>query len=301
MPEEPRLISKSFRVESYNLSITLDCGQAFRWEQDQKGWTGVVNNHWLHVSGTSNSLTISTTAEDPDWKQLVRYFRLEEKIDQITDAFPADKHLRQSVQDYRGLRLLRQEPWECLASFILSSTKQIPHIKQIIRRLAKQFGPPLRTPKADAPAFGFPSPSTIAQATERELRNLGMGYRAPFLKGAAEAIETGELRLQTLEKCSYLQAKEALQKLSGVGPKIASCVLLFAFGHQEAFPIDVWVRRALQELYFPNQNPTDRELEAFSQTYFSPHSGYAQQYLFHYIRMKHKSKTAPQRRSRSLP
>ena len=294
MLEESQLNSKSFRVKDYNLSVTLDCGQAFRWEKEAQGWVGVVRNHWLCVSESPHSLKIRTTAEHPAWEQIARYFRLDETIDEITDAFPKDQHLQRAVRDYKGLRLLRQEPWECLASFILSSTKQIPHIQQIIRRLAQQFGTPLRTPKGAALSFGFPSPSRIAQVTEPELRALGMGYRAPFLKRAAEAIETGELPLQALADLTYLEAKEALQELPGVGPKIAACVLLFAFGHQEAFPIDVWVRRALRELYFTNQNPTDRELEAFSQSYFGPHSGYAQQYLFHYIRMRHKSKQGKQ-------
>ena len=300
MPTEPRLTSRSFPVENYNLSVTLDCGQAFRWRRENGHWVGIVANHWLQASHTPKTLKIASSAERPVWDRIANYFQPKEKIDAITAVFPSDEHLREAVRDYRGLRLLRQEPWECLASFILSSTKQIPHIQQIIARLAQRYGHPLPTPSGYSPAFSFPPADRIAKATESDLRSLGMGYRAPFLKHAAEAVHEGRVQLSEIHELDYHQAQEILQTLQGVGPKIAACVLLFAYGNQDAFPIDVWVRRALKELYFPQQSPSDRELEAFSQEYFRPYSGYAQQYLFHYIRMQHRAKPSQQPRSGNM-
>jgi N-glycosylase/DNA lyase len=180
---------------------------------------------------------------------------------------------------------LRQDPWECLASFILSSTKQIVQIQQIIALLCQRHGEPLLVPEGHAPAYAFPSPARLVRATETELRNCKMGFRAPYLLATARIITEGQLDLARLHQMPVEEARAELLKLPGVGPKIADCVLLFAYGFQAAFPVDVWVMKALQQLYFPRRRPSRLRLHHFITTYFGSNAGYAQQYLFHYMRV----------------
>jgi N-glycosylase/DNA lyase len=206
----------------------------------------------------------------------------------ILKSFPDDEPMRAAVSHCHGLRLLRQDPWECLASFILSSTKQIVQIRQIIALLCERFGERL----APEPPFGgtalrsFPLPGRIAVSSETELRECKMGFRAKALLGAARAVADGKLDLENIRSLDYAAAQAELMKLHGVGKKIADCVLLFAYGFDSAFPVDVWVERALQELYFPKRRASHKRLLKFAATHFGPHAGYAQQYLFHYMRTR---------------
>ena len=150
--------------------------------------------------------------------------------------------------------------------------------------MCRCFGEPIPVPDSVAPAWSFPSATRLASASEAELRNCKMGFRAPYVLGAARKVAGGDVDLQRLAGLSVDHAREALLTLPGVGPKIADCVLLFAYGFQEAFPVDVWIMKALHQLYFPNRRPKLPRLRHFSRTYFAPYSGYAQQYLFHYMR-----------------
>jgi N-glycosylase/DNA lyase len=288
------LHSKTFSVSDYNLSLTLSCGQAFRWHPFEQHWFGVVEDHWIRAEASTSKLTIRTTHSSPDWDLISDYFQTTQEIAEITDRFPNDPHLNQAVKSFKGMRLLRQHPWECLASFILSSTKQIPHIQKITESIATHYGKPLAVPKDHPPVSTFPSPEVLSQVSESDLRKLGMGYRAPYLKMSAQMIASGDLSLSEIVKQPYEEAKTSLQRLHGVGPKIADCVLLFAFGKQDAFPIDVWVRRALKELYFPGKKISQSKLETFAKTYFQPYPGYAQQYLFHYMRTAYNSQSSTQ-------
>jgi N-glycosylase/DNA lyase len=205
-------------------------------------------------------------------------------LDRILAAFPDDPPMREAVAACHGLRLLRQEPWECLASFICSSTKQIVQIEQIVGLLCRRFGQPLPVPPGMDEAWAFPTAARLAAASETELRACKLGFRAPYLLGAARKITAGEVDLSILGERPLEEARAALLTLPGVGIKIADCVLLFAYGFQQAFPVDVWIIKALQQLYFPNRRPKLPRLRHFSQTHFGPYSGYAQQYLFHYMR-----------------
>jgi len=273
-----------WRVEDYDLDATLGCGQAFRWRRGAASWTGVVSGRWVRLRKEKHTLHAETATPHADWRWLAEYLQVDSDLAAILNTFPDDAPLRAAVAACRGLRLLRQEPWECLASFILSSTKQITQIRQIVELVCQRFGEPLPVPPVSAPAFSFPSPDRIARLSESELRACKMGFRAPHLLAAAGAVAEGRLDLQSLQTLPLPEAKERLMKLEGVGPKIADCVLLFACGFGQAFPVDVWVERALSKLYFRRRKATPRELREFAASHFGPNAGYAQQYLFHFIR-----------------
>ena len=221
-----------------------------------------------------------------DWRWLTDYLRTEELLAPILESFPKDRPMVAAMESCRGLRLLRQEPWECLASFLLSSTKQIPQIRQGIRHLSERYGERIPGPIGRGDVYAFPAARRLAEAPEGELRECRIGFRAKYLKAVAAAVAGGEVRLEAIGGLPLEEARASLEVLPGVGPKIADCVLLFAYGLPKAFPVDVWVMKALRELYFEGRQIRPDELRAFSRNHFGPNAGYAQQYLFHHIRQR---------------
>ncbi len=183
----------------------------------------------------------------------------------------------------RGLRIIRQPKWECLATFICSSMKQVAHIRQISLTLRKRFGEPRRV--GNHVVYTFPSPQRIAEASESALRECALGYRAKNLRATARRVSSGEADLEAWSALPDAELRKQLCALPGVGPKIANCVMLFAYERLRAFPIDVWIERVLRQQYLPRRKKmTAQRLRDFSESYFGQHGGYAQQYLFHHAR-----------------
>ncbi len=290
-------------VRDYDLAATLDSGQVFRWRRVENSWQGIVGNHFLRLTQNADGIHAESAAPVANWNFLREFLQTEIDFAEVLKSFPDDEPMRRAAAACPGLRVLRQEPWECLASFILSSTKQIVQIRQIVALLCERFGEHLGAPAslpagfsslaetrrqdAGTPGQSFPSPQRIAGASEAELRECKMGFRAPSLLAAARQIADGSFDLKKIRALDYAAARAELMKLRGVGGKIADCVLLFAYGFDGAFPVDVWVERALQQLYFPRRRASEKRLRRFAATHFGPHAGYAQQYLFHYMRTKH--------------
>ena len=299
------------RVRNYDLAATLDSGQAFRWQRaEERGrpdrelrnhaggptallgcsWIGVIGKHEVRLTQTPEGIHAETNAPVSDWDFLRQFLQTEVDLAAVLKTFPDDEPMRAAVAACPGLRLLKQDPWECLASFILSSTKQIVQIRQIIALLCERFGDRL-APEPMMPSdcfYSFPTPQQIAACTEAELRACKMGFRAPNLLAAAREIAEGRFDLERIRRLPHAEARAELMNLRGVGGKIADCVLLFAYGFDSAFPVDVWIERALQRLYFPRRRASEPRLRRFAATHFGPHAGYAQQYLFHYMRTKLK-------------
>jgi N-glycosylase/DNA lyase len=297
-------------VRDYDLAATLDSGQVFRWQEQQGSWLGVVGKYRVRLTQVHDGIRAETAVPVKDWHWLRDFLQTEVDWADILETFPDDAPMRAAVAACRGLRVLRQDPWECLASFILSSTKQIVQIRQIISLLCERFGESItpgapaslpaasafcagaRRQDAGAPGnighsfYAFPTPARIAGATEAELRACKMGFRAPHLLAAARQIADGKFDLNRPRHLPLPEARAELMKLRGVGGKIADCVLLFAYGFDAAFPVDVWVERALRQLYFPRRRVMAKRLRHFAATHFGPHAGCAQQYLFHYMRTK---------------
>lgn len=307
------------RVENYDLAATLDSGQAFRWQQENDSWIGIIGKYAVRLTQTPEGIHATAAAPVENWNWLRHFLQTDIDLAAVLKTFPDDEPMRAAVTACPGLRLLKQDPWECLASFILSSTKQIVQIRQIIALLCERFGEPLNVvgravPRPPSPAnqgvriyhdgahgvthptqslekikfYSFPTPQRIVAATEAELRACKMGFRAPSLLAAAREIAEGRFNLKRIRHLPHAEARAELMKLRGVGGKIADCVLLFAYGFDSAFPVDVWIERALQQLYFPRRRASEQRLRRFAATHFGPHAGYAQQYLFHYIRTKLK-------------
>lgn len=278
--------TRLFLVKDYNLDYTLDSGQTFRWEKIDGGWEGVIYNRWVRLEHHKDGIAATVFGTMDDWRWLEDYLQINTDINAILNSFPNDRWLEQAVKECRGLRIVRQQPWECLASFLMSSSKQIVQIKQIISNLCSYFGEPAQTPPGREKLYSFPSIESIARADETELRRCKMGFRAAYLKNTAQLIQNEKINLEKLSCLDVDQAREALMRFPGVGVKIANCVLLFSLGFYRAFPVDVWVKKALQNFYFDNKLVKKGEMERFAYEYFGEFGGYAQQYLFHYIRVK---------------
>ncbi|MGO9245519.1 MAG: DNA-3-methyladenine glycosylase family protein [Verrucomicrobiia bacterium] len=285
-------MSNAINVSDFSLATTLECGQAFRWQRHADGWfVGVVGQEIWRLRQTNHALewnvvSPSTIDHRPSTISVERYLSLDVSLPKILKTFPRDPLLHQAARDHHGLRVIRQEPWECLASFIASSSKQIVQIRQIVRLLALRFGEPI-----DAEHHAFPTVSAIARASHQQLWDCKLGFRAKNLLAAARLIDSGQLNLHALRSMEYDRALEELIKLPGVGEKIANCVLLFACGFDHAFPIDVWIERALRRIYFPGKKRvTARELRQFTRSHFGPYAGWAQQYLFYSERSQKRSR-----------
>jgi N-glycosylase/DNA lyase len=278
--------TKTFSILDYDLAATLSSGQAFRWRRNGEDWLGVIGAKWVRLRQQGSLVTAETANPVPNWDWLTNYLQAHINLNDVLVTFPEDEPMRAAVAACRGLRLLRQDPWECLASFILSSTKQIVQIQQIVALLCERFGEPIATPPGHPAVFAFPSAERLARVSEADLRACKMGFRAPYLRATALAIAGGQFDPAKLSQLPPDRARAELMKLPGVGPKIADCVLLFAGGFPSAFPVDVWVMKALRQLYFPRRRVSAARLKRFTGSHFGPHAGYAQQYLFHYMRTR---------------
>lgn len=273
-------------TSGYDLDATLACGQAFGWERDANGWTGVIKGRWVRLTSVSGGIKVQLAESSRDIAWLADYLQTNVNIGEVIATFPKDdEHLRDAVKMCAGLRLVRQNPWECLASFILSSTKQIVQIRQIVRTLCERHGSPVIGPRGVVKRFAFPTADQLAALNEADLRACKMGFRAPYLLVAAQRVASGEIKLEEIGRMDLVMAREELMKMDGVGEKIADCVLLFAYGFPGAFPVDVWVRRVLTKFYFRGRTVKPERLRQFIVKHFGPNAGYAQQYLFHHVRL----------------
>lgn len=207
------------------------------------------------------------------------YLGLDQPLRSIERELGRDRVLARILPETSGIAILRQDPWECLASFIISAFNNIPKIEMTIERLSARFGE-----RVSEGGHAFPSAGVLAGAPERALRECILGYRAPYLRSVARLVSARGFDLRAPSALPYDDAKRMLLELPGVGEKVADCVLLFAYGKGEAFPVDVWVKRAVERWYFRGEPKTEREIRTFARHRFGDLAGYAQQHLFYYGR-----------------
>jgi len=275
----------------FDLAMTLNSGQVFHWQKAGNGFIGAIENNPLYVEQRGQVLNARGTGEELDGfkpsslPQLVsNYFALDHPLAQICASFPANPIMTAARDFCRGLRIIRQPKWECLATFICSSMKQVAHIRQISAALRNRFGDQREI--GGCVLHTFPSAQQIARASEKQLRECALGYRARNLRATAQVVSSGQCNLEAWSALPDAELREHLCALPGVGAKIANCVMLFAYDRLRAFPIDVWIERVLRQHYFARRKKmTARQLREFCETYFGEHAGYAQQYLFHHARV----------------
>ncbi len=256
-----------------DMSKTFECGQCFRWNAGTDGvYRGVVAGYYAEVSAHDGSVYITSDAPDELW---LEYFDLSTDYDAVSRDFTGE-YLRKCTEYGRGIRILRQDSWEALCSFIISQCNNISRIKGIVERLCENFGDKL----PNGECYTFPSAERLAVLKPEDLSCIRAGYRAEYIIAAAQAVESGEIDLAELRACDYRQAIKKLRTIRGVGEKVANCVVLFGLWHMEAFPVDVWMRRALKENFPPDFKPES----------LGKYAGLAQQYIFYYARSMGREK-----------
>jgi N-glycosylase/DNA lyase len=279
----------------FNLDVTLCCGQVFRWDKKGGWWYGVVGDQALKV----RQIDVELEFAGADETLIVHYFGLDDDLQKISAEIGRDPHIRKALSAFWGLRLIRQEPWECLISYICATYKSIAAIKGMLLNLSRRFGE--KTVFDGCEFFTFPTAEKLACATEKSLAKCGLGYRAKYVHATSKRIFENDFELETLRQLPYEQAKKQLCRFAGVGPKVADCVLLFSLGKTEAFPVDIWIKRAILNHYAQQlsgdlaqklsqrdgfTNSEYAKLSAFGRRHFGKYAGYAQEYLYHYERMK---------------
>jgi len=263
-----------------DLALSLSCGQAFRWEQREGWWEGVVGASLWKVRQEGNRLTYSGTTAPA----VRRYLALDEDLPVILASIDRDPVVHRSIEACRGLRILRQDPWETLISFICATNTNIPRIRKMIASLARCFGS--RVTGGDDSLYSFPGPEDLSGSCG-DLGTCRLGYRDRYVAGTATIVAEYPGLLDRITEIPFDQARAALLSFPGVGPKAADCILLFGFHRLEAFPVDVWIRRIMHEYYVPPPHGTkgssekeDRRIREFGRAHFGVYAGYAQEYLF---------------------
>jgi N-glycosylase/DNA lyase len=273
-------------TQPLDLASTLDSGQAFRWRRQGEWHYGVIGENLVALRQTPSHLELRSSPSPPEQVEatLRDYLRLDDDLEAIYSRIGTDRIMLQAIAKYSGLRILRQEPWECLVSFICSANSNIPRISATMHAVAEKYGRPLKL--GDYAGYTFPTPEKLAEVGEMPLRALKMGFRAKYVAQVAERIVRGEPSLEALRKLPVREARELLISLPGVGEKVADCVLLFSLEKMEAFPVDRWVRRAMEEWYLDCAKRNYNALREWALQRWGTDAGYAQQYLFHRIRLQ---------------
>ena len=278
-------------VKAFEPKHIFECGQCFRWNLEEDGsYTGVVGENVINVKKDQNNIIIKGVFKDNIQDACNKYFDLETDYEEIKNNLSEiDDNLKTSIKYGEGIRILKQDPWEALISFIISANNNIPRIKDIIERLSKKYGKQIKW--NDKEYYTFPTPEELSKASIKDLRLLGLGFRDTRVFETTRMILDNKINLEELEKIEDINTlRDILLKFPGVGPKVADCIMLFSMKKYEVFPIDVWVKRVMTELYFnPNENPSNQKILEFANNRFGKIAGLAQQYLFYWRRELNKS------------
>jgi len=273
---------------SIDVDNSINSGQVFLWEKQGSDWYGIDGQDVLKINKNGVIKSIRNLKTD--------FFRKNDNMQEIIKSISKDKTVKKAVKEYKGLRLFRQDPFQCLISFIISSNSNIQKIKNSLEKIAKKFGKKVKIQKKEF--FLFPEPEKIANATIDEIKSCGVGYRAPFIKEAAKMVILKKIDFEYLKKCNYHEAKKNICLVPGIGNKVADCVMLFSLNKLESFPLDTWMIKILEKYYskefkIETKTITQKQYELLHEkivNYFGPYCGYAQQYLFKMEREKNDKK-----------
>lgn len=267
--------------EEFSLKHTLECGQFFRWDKIGDWYYIMCFDTLTKIRQEGNKLYY-VTKPDKGSEFISRIFRLDDDFDEIMDDIDKDDFMSSAIKRYRGLRIMRQEPFECLISYVCSASSSIPNIKNKLNKTAELFGEEIELD--GYVQHTFPKPDMLASASLEQLKKMKIGYHSKYIKGVASAITSASIELSELLKMNYMDTKDELLKLfkgKGVGEKVADCACLFSLEKLEAFPIDIWVERIMREYYFEGKKVTRKEISQFARNYFGRYAGYAQEYLYY--------------------
>lgn len=290
MKEQKYIINKS---KSFNAKHIFECGQCFRWnEQEDGSYTGVFRNNVLNVKENAENVVVTGICEENIEEVCKEYFDLDTDYEEIKDTLSKiDDNVKQSIKYGEGIRILKQDLWETIISFIISANNNIPRIKKIIERLSENYGNEIVW--NGQKYYTFPTPEQLSKASVQDLRALGLGFRDKRVYETTRIILSGEVSLQSLENITDSNVlREELNKLPGIGDKVADCIMLFSMKRFDVFPIDVWVRRVMNELYIKNEDETKvnkKEIRSLAEQKYGNLAGIAQQYLFYWKREEEKT------------
>ncbi len=271
------MLLSAIPAPDFDLALSLNCGQVFHWQPREAGWVGTIGEHPCYAEQRGAELLVTPGLE----QAARRYFALDHPLADILATFPRDAALDAARAACPGMRVFRQPWWECVATFITSAQKAVPHIAQISHTLRRRYGHPVQL--GDETLYTYPEPAALAALEEADLRACALGYRAKNLLRTARVVAEGLVDLSAVAALADDPARDELCRLAGVGVKVANCALLFAYERLAMVPIDVWIARILRETY-KKKRANPRQLKEFAERYFGPYAGYAQQYLFHHAR-----------------
>ena len=284
--KEQKYIIKN--IKSFAPKQIFECGQCFRWNKEEdNSYTGIVKNNVINVKKIGEEIIVKSIGEDNIEKLCIQYFDLDTNYEKIKDKLSnVDKYLEESVKFGSGIRILNQDTWETLISFIISANNNIPRIKGIIEKISEKYGNEI--PYKDKKYYTFPTPEQLGKASIKELRNMGLGFRDERVFETTQMVLKNEIDLEKIKNEKNINsAKEQLLKFPGVGPKVADCIMLFSMQKKQVFPIDVWIRRVMNNLYI-NKNDENKvkneEILKIVNEKYKEFAGIAQQYLFYWIR-----------------
>ncbi len=269
-------------LSDFELVHIFECGQCFRWQKENDGsYTGVIKYGVVNIKKDDDKVVISGSFDANDKEKICDYFDLNSDYASIKRKLELnDENMKKAIEYGYGIRILNQDSWEMLISFIISAANNIPRISKIIENISRAYGQKITWNEKDY--YKFPTPKELSKATVEELRALNLGFRDKYVYNATKMVCAGEVNLEEIEKMNYKDAKKELMKIQGVGEKVADCILLFSMRKREAFPVDTWIKKVMSQLY--NESKDIKKISAFAESKFGEYGGIAQQYLFYYMR-----------------
>lgn len=275
-------------LSDFELAHIFECGQCFRWRKISEGkYIGVIKNGVVEITKTTPSSVwieyeFYSDNDELDYEKALKdYFDLNTDYSKIKSVISKDDlNLQKAIEYGTGIRILNQDPWEMLISFIISAANNIPRISKTIENISKKYGKEIVY--KGQKYYLFPTPKELSKASIEDLRALNLGFRDKYVYGATKMVNEGEIDLNTIVTLDYLEAKKELKRVAGVGDKVADCILLFSMKKHEAFPVDTWIKKVMAELY--NESKDIKKIANFATEKFGEHAGIAQQYLFYYMR-----------------
>lgn len=269
-------------IRDFNITHIFECGQCFRWNREEDGsYTGVVKNKVINVLQQKNTVEFNNINTD-DYDIIKNYFDFDTDYETIKNTLNTDEIMAEAIKFGEGIRILNQEEWETMISFMISANNRIPMIKKVIENLSVSFGDYIGNYRGKD-YFSFPTAERLSAAPVERILECKAGFRAPRIKEAATRFLYEKDKIYNIKNMSYDEGLAYLKTYKGIGDKVANCILLFSMKHFDTFPVDVWVRRVMQTLYVSKETK-DADIRKFAENKFGKYSGFAQQYLFFYAR-----------------